>query len=160
MVITQFDVYQNISFYTHAHNSGPKGSPDMILNAFNMKFDDKIKELPPKACRPQNKIPTIHNKKQQQKCTGKWIPRPPGGRSPPGCGVSGGQRFGYIYIRMYKWILDAPITGWWDAPIKAWWSAWAQTHVALVNRTLLKAASPVDAFSVQKLFFWQNMKLW
>ena len=32
------------------------GSPDMILTAFDGKFDEKKDELPPRACRPPNKL--------------------------------------------------------------------------------------------------------
>ena len=42
---------KNICFYKYAHNSSPKGSPDMILTAFEMKFDEKKDEMPPKARR-------------------------------------------------------------------------------------------------------------
>ena len=36
----------------NCHNSGPRGSPDMILMAFDVKFDEKKDEIPPRACRP------------------------------------------------------------------------------------------------------------
>ena len=32
------------------------GSPDMILTAFDGKFDEKKDEIPPRACRPPNKL--------------------------------------------------------------------------------------------------------
>ena len=32
------------------------GSPDMIMTAFDGKFDDKKDEIPPGACRPPNKL--------------------------------------------------------------------------------------------------------
>ena len=38
MVITQLNLYKNICFHKYSHDSGPKVSPDMILNAFYMKF--------------------------------------------------------------------------------------------------------------------------
>ena len=47
MVITQNDLHKKHRFYTHGHISGPKKSPDMILNAFHVKFhDNKMKYLP------------------------------------------------------------------------------------------------------------------
>ena len=33
-----------------------KGSPDMILSAFGVKFDEKKYEIPPRACRPSKKL--------------------------------------------------------------------------------------------------------
>jgi hypothetical protein len=39
-------------FYKIGHNSGPRGSPDMILAAFDGKFHEKKDEIPPRACRP------------------------------------------------------------------------------------------------------------
>ena len=43
--------------------TAPKGSPDMILSAFDLKFADKKDEIPPRDRRPQNKF------KQNQKIT-------------------------------------------------------------------------------------------
>ena len=31
-------------FYKNGHNSGPSGSPDMILTAFDVKFQEKKNE--------------------------------------------------------------------------------------------------------------------
>ena len=45
--LTQHIFGKQISFYKYAHNSGPRGSPDMILNAFYVKFHEKKDELPP-----------------------------------------------------------------------------------------------------------------
>ena len=62
MVITYSDLFQNIRFYKYAHNSGPKGSPDMIFSAFDVKFHDKNEGMPPGACRPpkiENKLKTL-----------------------------------------------------------------------------------------------------
>ena len=42
-------------FYKYAHILGPKGSPDMIPSAFDVKFDEKKDEIPPGACRPSKK---------------------------------------------------------------------------------------------------------
>ena len=39
MVITQSDLGTKDMFGKYAHVSGPKGSPDMCLNAFHVKFD-------------------------------------------------------------------------------------------------------------------------
>ena len=39
-------------FYKIGHNSGPKGAPDMILTALDVKFHEKKYEIPPRACRP------------------------------------------------------------------------------------------------------------
>ena len=41
--MAQFNLYTNLYFYKYAHNSGPKGSPDMILSAYHVKFDDNNK---------------------------------------------------------------------------------------------------------------------
>ena len=54
-------------FYKYAHILGPKGSPDMILNAFDVKFDEKKDEIPPGACRP--------SKKQKKTMSNKWTPQ-------------------------------------------------------------------------------------
>ena len=43
-------------FSKYAHISCPKGSPDMILTAFDMKFHEKKDELPPEACRVLKKL--------------------------------------------------------------------------------------------------------
>ena len=51
-----FSKYKNVCFYEYGHNSGPRGSPDMILTAFDVKFHEKKKELPPRACRPPKKF--------------------------------------------------------------------------------------------------------
>ena len=85
MGLTQNVPSTNICFYKYAHNSGPKGSPDMILTAFDVKFHEKKNELPPEAWNPQTKIPKIQ--KNQSKM-GPPEPPParaksPGGGSPP-----------------------------------------------------------------------------
>ena len=38
-------------FYKICHNSGPRGSPDMILTAFDVTFHKKKHELPPGGCK-------------------------------------------------------------------------------------------------------------
>ena len=38
-------------FYKIGHNSGPRGSPDMILTAFDVKFHKKKDEILAKACK-------------------------------------------------------------------------------------------------------------
>ena len=43
-------------FYKYAHILGPKRSPDVMLNAFDVKFDEKKDEIPPKACRASKKL--------------------------------------------------------------------------------------------------------
>ena len=48
----------------YAYNSGPRGSPDMILSAFYVKFHEKKDELPPGAWNPQTKINKRHKQKQ------------------------------------------------------------------------------------------------
>ena len=55
MGLTQNVPSTNICFYKYAHNSGPRGSPDMILTAFDVKFDEKKDEIPPKVYRPLKK---------------------------------------------------------------------------------------------------------
>ena len=46
------DICEKHMFYKIGHNSGPRGSPDMILTAFDVKFNKKKVEIPPRACRP------------------------------------------------------------------------------------------------------------
>ena len=41
--------WQTYMFYKHVHNSGSKGSPDMILSAFYVKFHETKNDLPPEA---------------------------------------------------------------------------------------------------------------
>ena len=65
MGITQFNLNKNICFYKYAHNSGPKGSPDMILSAFDMTFHDKNEGIPPRACKPRTKIKQIQKMHQE-----------------------------------------------------------------------------------------------
>ena len=55
MGLTQSVLSKNICFYKYAHNSGPKGSPDTILAAFDVKFHEKKDELPPEAWNRQQK---------------------------------------------------------------------------------------------------------
>ena len=55
MSLNEFNLSTNVCFYKYAHNSGTRGSPDMILTAFDVKFNEKQNELPPEACRPSNK---------------------------------------------------------------------------------------------------------
>ena len=43
------DLCEKHMFYKIGHNSGPRGSPDMILTAFDVKFHEKKDELPPEA---------------------------------------------------------------------------------------------------------------
>jgi len=56
MIITQSDLIKNTCFYKHAHNAGPRRSPDMILIAFDGKFQEKKDEIPPRACRHLKKF--------------------------------------------------------------------------------------------------------
>ena len=42
-VVTQFNLYKNVCFYKYGHDSGPRGSPDMILTVFDVKFHEKQK---------------------------------------------------------------------------------------------------------------------
>ena len=46
------DLCEEHMFYKIGHNSGPMGSPDMILTAFDMKFHEKKNEIPPRVCSP------------------------------------------------------------------------------------------------------------
>ena len=39
-------------FYKLGYISGPKRSPDMILSAFDVKFDETKDGMPPETCRP------------------------------------------------------------------------------------------------------------
>ena len=52
MGLTQFNLGKNTCFYKYAHNSGPRGSPDIILTAFDVNLHAKKDEIPPRACNP------------------------------------------------------------------------------------------------------------
>ena len=54
MGLTQSVLGKNIEKYVH--NSGHRGSPDMILSAFDMKFNETKDEISPRACRRPNKF--------------------------------------------------------------------------------------------------------
>ena len=56
MGLTQSVLGKNICFYKYAHNLGTRGSPDMILTRFDVKFHEKQNELPPRACSPLKKL--------------------------------------------------------------------------------------------------------
>ena len=56
MGLTQSVLPKNICLYKYAHNLGPKGSPDMIPTAFDVKFHETKHEIPPRACRPLKKL--------------------------------------------------------------------------------------------------------
>ena len=75
MVVTPFNLYKTICCVKYAHHSGPKGSPDMILNAFDMKFYNKSEGMPPRACRPSNKNPKNTKNASERGCPD----RPSGG---------------------------------------------------------------------------------
>ena len=81
----------------NGHISGPKGCPDMIFSAFDVKLCEKFEGPPPKARHPAKKY--IENQPKQQKCleNGGCGRAPvssaragsPGGRQPPGTKTSG-----------------------------------------------------------------------
>ena len=50
------DLCEKHMFYKFGHNSGPRGSPDMILTAFDVKFHETKNELPPEVCRPLTQL--------------------------------------------------------------------------------------------------------
>ena len=54
------DLCKNTCFYKYGHISGPRGSPDMILTAFDVKFHETKDELPPKVCRPLRPLRKKH----------------------------------------------------------------------------------------------------
>ena len=83
MGLTQSVLDKNTCFYKYAHNSGPRGSPDMILTAFDVKFHEKKDELPPEAWNPQTKIKK--NNLKNDKCNSKMGPP----ARPPAWGVQG-----------------------------------------------------------------------
>ena len=64
MLITQSDLIKNKCFYKYAHNSGPRRSPDMILNAFYVKFCAWNDGIHPEAWNLQKQEPKT--KKQMQ----------------------------------------------------------------------------------------------
>ena len=102
---TQFNLSKNICFYKYAHNSGARGSPDMILTAFDMKFQEKKDELPPEAWNPQaTNLKKTHTQKQQMQ-TKMGPPEPPaaragspGGGSPRGSGLNSSVTSGSTWI--------------------------------------------------------------
>ena len=87
MGLTQFNLSKNVCFYKYAHNSGPMGSPDMILPAFDVKFQETKDELPTEAWNPQTQIPK--NTKKQKMHPKMGTPEPPPVRP---CGESGGRQ--------------------------------------------------------------------
>ena len=93
MGLTQSDLFWNIYLYKYAHNSSPKGSPDMVLTAFDMKFHKEKDELPPEAWN-QQQIQKIQNRKNMHQEMGHPPARaggPGGGSSPCKFGGSGGS---------------------------------------------------------------------
>ena len=68
MVMTQLNLYKNICFYKYAHNSGPKVSPGMILQAFHC-----LKEWDTSQTNPHN-LKTNQNMHQEM---GPAPARPP-----------------------------------------------------------------------------------
>ena len=82
MGLTQNVVSKNVCFYKYAHNSVPRGSPDMILIAFDGKFHEKKDEIPPRACRPSKKF---------QKFKKMYLEMGPPPARPPERGVWGAQ---------------------------------------------------------------------
>ena len=64
MVITQSDLRQKHMFYKYAHIAGSKGSSDMILSAFHLKFITKPRGYLPGPIDPPNKIKTQTNHQQ------------------------------------------------------------------------------------------------
>ena len=84
MGLTQNVLSKNVCFYKYAHNSGPRGSPDMILTAFDVKFHEKKDEIPPRACRPPKKFQKFKNMHLEMGVPGAAARAGgPGGGSPP-----------------------------------------------------------------------------
>ena len=104
MGLTQNVLSKNVCFYKYAHNSVPRGSPDMILIAFDVKFYEKKDEIPPRACRPPKKF-----QKFKKNASGMGPPpaRPPErgvrGAQPPGKRKKGGP--GGSAPRVSSWFL-------------------------------------------------------
>ena len=48
------DLCEKHMFYNIGCNSGPTGSPDMILTPSDLKFHEKKNEIPPRACNPSH----------------------------------------------------------------------------------------------------------
>ena len=48
--------FVEVCFDKNGHNSGHKSVPDMILTAFDWKFNEKKDQLPPEICRPIQKL--------------------------------------------------------------------------------------------------------
>ena len=80
MGLTQFNLSKNICFYKYVHNSGPRGSPDMILTAFDVTIHEKKDELPPEAWNPQHTNQKKHKKYKNR--NPEWVPQNP---RPPAC---------------------------------------------------------------------------
>ena len=81
MGITQFKSYKMYVFMNMLRTNVKNVSPDMILTAFDGKFQEKKDELPPKACRPPNKltknnVAKVHHQKVEKKAMlKKWTPQ-------------------------------------------------------------------------------------
>ena len=78
MGITQFKRYKIYVFINMAITRVKNGSPDMILTAFDGKFHEKKDELPPKACRPPNKmkknnVDKVDHQKVEKTMSKKWV---------------------------------------------------------------------------------------
>ena len=80
MGLNQNVLSRNVCFYKYAHNSAPRGSPDMILIAFDMKFNEKNDEIPPTVSRPskksnKNNVEKVNPKKvEKTTMSTKWTP--------------------------------------------------------------------------------------
>ena len=84
VVITQFNLYTNICFYKYVHFSGAKGSPDIILNAFDVKFHDCHDGIPSTRVDPQHNFKKSKEANNPKKAQESAVPaRPRGG---PGSG--------------------------------------------------------------------------
>ena len=67
MVITPNALCKNRCFYKYAHSSSPRGVPDMIFSAFDMKFHDKkMRYLPG---------PVDLQKSWKKTMSKKWTPK-------------------------------------------------------------------------------------
>ena len=96
---TEFNLSKIISFYKYAHNSGPRGGPDMLLSAFDVKFHETKNELPPDAWNRQTKF--LKTQKTQRRKNVKKMQHKMGPPEPPParpCGGSGGRQPPGIYL--------------------------------------------------------------
>ena len=91
--------WQTHMFYKYAHNSGPKGPPDMILIEFYLKC---VCSKRWDTCRGLKPTTTNYKKSTQiQKCNPKWVPQNPRPPARP-CGGSGRRQPPGKWLKLFR----------------------------------------------------------